>query len=45
MRPRVIALAVCLAVVAAACTMPPKPPSPPGEVPTFGMLGRYSTGL
>ena len=45
MRPRVIALAVCLAVVAAACTMPPTPPPPPGEVPTFGMLGRYSTGL
>lgn len=45
MRFRVFALAVSVALVAAACVMPPGPPSPAPDVPAFGLLGRYSTGL
>jgi len=39
----VVAVLGLLAVVAAACVMPPPPA--PGPVPTFGFIGRYSIGL
>jgi len=39
------AVVALLALVAAACVMPSPPQPPAGPVPTFGLLGRYETGL
>jgi 2',3'-cyclic-nucleotide 2'-phosphodiesterase (5'-nucleotidase family) len=39
------AVVALVALVAAACVMPSPPQPPVGEVPTFGLLGRYETGL
>jgi 2',3'-cyclic-nucleotide 2'-phosphodiesterase (5'-nucleotidase family) len=46
-RVRLFAVAIGVAMLTAACVMPPDGggPPPPGPVPTFGLLGRYSTGL